>query len=136
MKLTFNNSIKRRLTAAIGGLLTFAIVIQVAFFSNMELAMAASASSLIKQVEGKTEQVMSNAGESIDKVAAEIRGNSKEIRGKAKEGMGKAMAAGDDAKYAMRKNMNKAESKAKQAGAKAQEKGSNAVDAVKGFFGQ
>jgi uncharacterized protein YjbJ (UPF0337 family) len=146
MKLNFTNIIKHHLTAAIGGFLTFTLIFQVAFTSaasaanaatlNSSTILAASISSMAKQVEGKAEQALGNAEKSIGKVAAEIQGNGKEIAGRAKEDLGKVQSAGDDAKYGMRKGMNKAQSKAKQVGAKAEETNSNAIDAVKGFFGK
>jgi uncharacterized protein YjbJ (UPF0337 family) len=146
MKLNFTNIIKHRLSAAIGGFLTFTLVFQLAFSSaagaanaatvNGSTILAASVSSMAKQVEGKAEQAIGNAQKSMGKVAAEVQGNGKEIKGRAKEGLGKAQSATDDAKYGMRKGMNKAESKAKQVGAKAEETNSNAIDAVKGFFGK
>jgi uncharacterized protein YjbJ (UPF0337 family) len=146
MKLNFTNIIKHRLSAVIGGFLTFTLVFQLAFSSaagaanaatvNGSTILAASVSSMAKQVEGKAEQALGNAQKSMGKVAAEVQGNGKEIKGRAKEGLGKAQSAADDAKYGMRKGMNKAESKAKQVGAKAEETNSNAIDAVKGFFGK
>lgn len=146
MKLNLANTIKRRLSAAIGGILTYSLVFQLAFTSvagaanagtlNSSAILAASVSSMAKQVEGKAEQVMGNAQKSIGKVTAEIQGNGKEIQGRAKEDLGKVQSAADDAKYGMRKEMNKAERKAKQVGANAEESSSNAVDAVKGFFGK
>ena len=146
MKVNLSNIIKHRLTAAIGGFLTFTLVFQVAFSSlagaanaatlNSSTILAASVSSMAKQVEGKVEQALGDAEKSVGKVAAEMRGNGKEIAGRAKEDLGKVQSVADDAKYGMRKGMNKAESKAKQVGAKAEEKNSNAIDAVKGFFGR
>jgi uncharacterized protein YjbJ (UPF0337 family) len=146
MKLNFTKIIKHRLSAAIGGFLAFTLVFQLAFSStagaanaatvNGSTIFAASVSSMAKQVEGKAEQALGNAQKSMGKVAAEVQGNGKEIKGRAKEGLGKAQSAADDAKYGMRKGMNKAESKAKQVGAKAEETNSNAIDAVKGFFGK
>ena len=146
MKFNLGNIIKHHLTAAIGGFLTFTLVFQVAFSSvagaanaatlNSSTILAASVSSMAKQVEGKAEQAMGDAEKSIGKVAAEVRGNGNEIAGRAKEDIGKVQSTADDAKYGMRKGMNKAESKAKQVGAKAEENSSNAIDAVKGFFGK
>lgn len=146
MKFNFTNFIKNHLTAAIGGFLTFTLVFQVAFSSvagsataatlNSPTILAASVSSMAKQVEGKAEQVLGDAEKSMGKVTAEVRGSGKEIQGRAKENLGKVQSASDDAKYGMRKGMNKAERKAKQVGAKAEENNSNAMDAVKGFFGK
>ena len=146
MKLNFTNIIKNRLTAAIGGFLTFALLFQVAFTSaagaanaatlNNSTILAASVSSMAKQVEGKAEQVLGDAEKAIDKVAAEVRGSGKEIQGRAKEDLGKVQSVADDGKYGMRKGMNKAERQARQVGAKAEENKSNAIDAVKGFFGK
>ena len=145
MKINFANIIKHRLTTAIGGFLTFSLVFQLTFSSMASAAnasllnptiLAASVSSMAKQVEGKADQVLGNAQKSMGKVAAEVEGNGKEIKGRAKEDLGKVQSAADDAKYGMRKGMNKAESKAKQVGAKAEENSNNAIDAVKGFFGK
>ena len=91
---------------------------------------------MAKQVEGKVEQALGDAEKSVGKVAAEVRGNSKEIAGRAKEDIGKVQSAADDAKYGMQKGMNKAERKVKEVGAKAGENNSNAIDAIKGFFGK
>ena len=146
MKFNLSNIIKHHLTTAIGGFLTFTLVFQVACSSvagaanaatlNSSTILAASVSSMAKQVEGKAEQAMGDAEKSIGKVAAEVRGNGKEIAGRAKEDLGKVQSATDDAKYGMRKGMNKAERKVKEVGAKAEENNSNAIDAVKGFFGK
>ena len=136
MKINLSNIIKYRLSGVISAFLTFTLVFQVSFFSVTGIASAASASSMAKQAEGKTEQVLGDAEKSLGKVVAEIRGNGKEIKGRAKEDLGKVQSAADDAKYGMRKGMNKAERKAKEVGAKANEANSNVIDSVKGFFGK
>ena len=146
MKFNLSNMIKHHLTAVIGRFLTFTLVFQVAFSSvagvanaatlNSPTILAASVASMAKQVEGKAEQALGDAEKSLGKVAAEVRGNGKELAGRAKEDLGKVQSVADDAKYGMRKGMNKAERKVKEAGAKAEENNSNAIDAVKGFFGK
>ena len=146
MKFNLSNIIKHHLTAAIGGFLTFTLVFQVAFSSvagaanaatlNSSTILAASVSSMAKQVEGKVEQALGDAEKSVSKVTAEVRGNGKQIAGRAKENLGKVQSAADDTKYGMRKGMNKAERKVKEVGAKAEENNNNAIDAVKGFFGK
>jgi uncharacterized protein YjbJ (UPF0337 family) len=146
MKFDLTQIIKRQLTAAIGSFLTFALVFQVTFYSatgsanattlNSAHMFAASVSSMTKQVEGKAEQAVGNAQQSLEEAAARVSGTGKEIKGKAKEDIGNVQSSAEDAKYGMRRGMNSIKSNAKQASAKAEEKTGNAIDAVKGFFGK
>ena len=146
MKINLSNIIEHRLSGVVSAFLTFTLVFQAAFFGvagvanaatlSSSVIFAASVSSMAKQAEGKTEQVLGDAEKSLGKVVAEVRGNGKEIKGRAKEDLGKVQSAADDAKYGMRKGMNKAERTVKEVGAKADEANSNVIDSVKGFFGK
>jgi uncharacterized protein YjbJ (UPF0337 family) len=146
MKFNLTNIIKHHLTAAIGSFLTFALVFQVAFYGaagaanattlNSPNILATSASSMSKQVEGKAEQAVGNAQQSLEEAATQVRGTGKEIKGKVKEDIGDIQSSAEDAKAGTQRGMNNIKSNAKQASAKAEEKTGNAIDAVKGFFGK
>jgi hypothetical protein len=134
------------LTLIVNGLLTFALVFQVAFYSmtgvanaatiNSSTILAASATGMMEEAESQSDKARGDAKSALEKVTAKIRGNAKEVKDNGKEALGKIQSAGDDTVYESRKGMNKAERKAKEGAAKVEESKDNAIDAVKGFFGK
>ncbi len=139
-------TIERHLTTVVSGFLTFVLVFQVAFYSMVGVAnaatsdgsmlLAASATGMMEKAESQSEKARGDAEAALEKVTAKIRGDAKEVKNSGKETLGKIQSAGDDAVYESRKGMNKAERKAKEGAAKVEESKDNAIDAVKGFFGK
>ncbi len=101
MKLNFTSQVGRYLKAAIGGLLTFALVFQVAFYATTGAANAASMSEMADKVQDKAGQAIDNVTDSLDRTAAKIRETAKDndVVGRAQQQVNKVKEAADETEY-------------------------------------
>ena len=89
---------------------------------------AASMDSMTKQVSGKVDRIKGAAEESM--------GRANQVKGAAKDSMGRAQSKMEDKGSDIKRNMNETKANMDNAADKAGNSAENAVDAVKGFFGQ
>ncbi len=101
MKLTFTSQVGRYLKAAIGGLLTFALVFQAAFFVMTGAASADSMSEMADKVQDKAAQAIDNVAGSIDRTAEKMRETAKDndVVGRAQQQVNKVKEAADENEY-------------------------------------
>ncbi len=136
MKLNFASKIGRFLRSTIGAVLTFSLVLQVAFYTaggaanaatnNGVNLVAASMGEMADTVKTKAGQAVDNVTDSIDRTAAKIREGAEDndMVGRAQQQVNKVKAAADENEYRNR-------GKARAAIDKAQDKIGDTADDAK-----
>jgi hypothetical protein len=111
MKLNFANRLNRYIRKTIGGFLTFALVLQVAFYTAAGVAtagtgdgsilMAASMSEMADTVKDKAGKAVDDVADSIDRTAAKVREGVKDndVVGRAQQQVNKVKEAADENEY-------------------------------------